>query len=119
MLRAIRNFLNKRKTAQCLIVSSEHGVKFFRGDVEVGGFSWDKVRRIVAYKDDLMTTDLICLEFEVEDDLVYLAHEEAPGFEQLCTDMAKAFPAIDPNWLLTVMQPAFVRNFTVLHGKSA
>jgi hypothetical protein len=100
-------------------VSSEHGVKFFKDDVEDGGFSWGKVRRVVTYKDDLLTTDLICLEFEVEGGLVYLAHDEAPGFEQLCTDMVKAIPAINSNWFLEVMQPAFEKNFTVLHEKMA
>jgi hypothetical protein len=50
---------------------------------------------------------------------VYLAHDEAPGFEQLCTDMVKAIPAINSNWFLEVMQPAFEKNFTVLHEKMA
>jgi hypothetical protein len=116
MFRSVRNFLNKRKTAQCVIASSDNGVKFLSRGVEVAGFFWDRVQRIVTYKDDLMTTDLICLEFEVGDGLVYLAHEEAPGFEHLCIEMVRAIPTIDPNWIVTVMQPAFARNLRVLHG---
>ncbi len=119
MLGAIRNFLNKRNTAQCNILSSENGVRFIKDGGQDGGFAWNKVKRIVTYKDDLLTVDLIYLEFETEDGLVYLAHDEAPGFEQLCTNMNKEFPAVDSNWLLKVMHPAFAKNFTVLYDKTA
>ena len=119
MLKAIRNFLNKRRTAQCRVSSSEQGVTFLKGNVESGGFTWLKVKRIVTYKDDLMTVDLICLEFETQDGLIYLAHDEAPGFDQLCANMGKKFAGIDSDWLLNVMHPAFAKNYTVLYDSAA
>ena len=80
IFRAIRNFLNKRKSSQCRIVVSELGAKLNGIDDFNVSFDWSEVREIATYKDDLLTTDLICVEFKLADDKVYLTHEEAEGF---------------------------------------
>lgn len=115
MFKAIDRLINRRGPAQRLIVSSRQGVTFFREDIESGAFAWKNVRRIAAYKDDLLTTDLIRVEFEAENGLVYRTDEEVPGFEKLCADMVAVIATIDPNWFVMVAQPAFAKNVTVLY----
>lgn len=114
MFSAISNFLKKRASQKCRIASNQHGVRFINDGVEFQAFSWDRVRRIVAYKKDILTTDLVCIEFELDGSEAYVAHEELAGFEQLADNMRAAFPNIDPHWFFKVMRPAFERSFMIL-----
>ncbi|GMG86374.1 hypothetical protein MNKW57_06950 [Biformimicrobium ophioploci] len=115
IFKKIKNFLNKRKNAPCIIAADEVGIRFLQDNSTIGKFQWDECSKIVTYKDDLLTTDLICLEFELSNGTVYLAHEEQPGFEDLISALSTAFPGIDGNWYVEVMTPAFERNYRVLH----
>jgi len=115
IFRKIGNYITKRNNSQCSLSSDEIGVRYIRDNVEESKFEWKDCRKIVTYKDDLLTTDLICLEFELNDKKVFLAHEEQNGFQQLLGTLNAAFPSIDENWYAEVMQPAFETNFTILY----
>jgi hypothetical protein len=79
---------------------------------DICSFAWSEVRRIVAYKRDLITTDQVCLEFELGD-RTCIADEEASGWEELTSQMTKRF-SLDAEWLARVVQPAFATNMAVL-----
>jgi hypothetical protein len=119
MFKHVANFLRKRKNSQSALSSSLARVSFIRNGEEKESFLWDQVIRIETYKDDLYTTDLICLEFELENGCVYLAHEESPGFVELTENMNRVFSNLDSDWFVTVMAPAFKRNQRVLYEKNA
>lgn len=102
-----------------MVSSNVYEVRFTKDQVEIGRFEWAEVKRIVAYKDDLITVDLVCIEFELNDGLVYLAHDECIGFEALLGKMSEAIPAIAPEWFTRITTPAFERNYTVLFEKTS
>lgn len=94
-------------------------VQLFRDNQEVWYFHWEEVARIITYKRDLSTVDLICLDFFVKSpQSVYSTHDEMQGFQDLCEQMRLAFPSIDKGWWLEVAFPAFAANEQVLYGKS-
>lgn len=76
---------------------------------------WREVSRITTYKLDLLTTDAICLLFDLGPGAkpVQVA-EEWSGFQDLFARLKEEFPTIPEDWYATVMQPAFERNETVL-----
>lgn len=117
IFRKIGNFFIKRNNAQCAILSDESGVRYLRDNSEESKFEWKDCRKIVTYKDDLVTSDLICLEFELSNQKVFLVHEEQNGFQQLVEILNTLFPQIEKNWYAEVMQPAFDRNFTILYER--
>lgn len=81
----------------------EDGKTAFRVD-------WSCVERIIAYKEDLWSTDLICLGFYIDGNLdrCYHVREEAEGWSDLLTAVAKRFE-VELEWHLEVAQPPFAR----------
>ena len=77
---------------------------------------WADVRSVTASKRDELTTDLICLEFGLKDDLVLLVHEEMAGWDALLREAPRflsGMPTSDA-WLPSVIQPPFATNATLL-----
>ena len=87
-------------------------------DEHVEEQKWSEVERIITYKVDCYTHDMIWLAFERRgyDEAIQIP-EEAEGFADLMAALGKAFPEIDPQWYFTVMQPPFAENFTVLYRR--
>lgn len=68
---------------------------------------WGGVRRVIAYKRDLWTTDEIRLVFESDDsEGVREISEEWPGFQDLFKEMETEL-GVSPGWYLDIMTPAF------------
>ena len=89
-----------------------------KGDV-VASVRWDEVTRIQAYKLDLVTTDCICLLFELGPSRAPIqVSEEWLGFQELFGPLAKRFPAIPESWYVDIMTPAFEAKRTVLFEAS-
>ncbi len=77
---------------------------------------WRDVARIRTYKLDLLTTDCICLLFELQTGAPAVqVSEEWPGFDVFLGALAVAFPSISASWYVDVMKPAFERNERVLY----
>src|SRR5687768_14351821 len=69
---------------------------------------WSAVQEVATFKKDLLTTDLICLEFIAGDRRV-LVHEEIDGWEGLVEALPRhlsGFPAFG-EWFPLVAHPAF------------
>ena len=68
---------------------------------------WTGVKRVVAYKRDLFTTDEICVAFVSGDSsTVQEVSEEWPGFQEMFGPMEKEL-GISPAWYLEIMTPVF------------
>ena len=75
---------------------------------------WSDVVEIVAYKRDLLTTDLVCVGFRLHgtDDLIEI-DEEMPGFDLTMAAVATRFQLPD-KWWVDVAIPAFATNETTI-----
>lgn len=81
---------------------------------------WEDVRRAIAYKRDLYTTDQITLAFELDRPdlpLVELS-EESPGFASLFGPMEEVL-GVSPSWYLEIMLPAFEPTPRLLYDRGA
>jgi hypothetical protein len=102
-----------------------------RVELEPGGFAvltargrrfpvrWASVRRVIAYKRDLWTTDEICVLFESDDDSGRQeVSEEWPGFKDLFGVMEKEL-GISPGWYMEIMMPPFEPTPRLLFDRAA
>ena len=80
---------------------------------------WNAIRRICAYKVDLLTTDEIRLvvDYDEAKPMHIEVSEEQPGFEQFRTFVEQYF-AFREGWWETVMKPAFSKNETLLFERA-
>ena len=88
------------------------------GGVECGDTSlaWSEVREVLAYKKDLLTTDLVCLEFITFRDTAVVIDEERPGFHELLRKLPNFLDGFPPaeDWWRQVEQPPFATNLAHL-----
>ncbi len=81
------------------------------GDLSI---EWASIRSITAYKRDLITTDLVCLQIEFGSEPRYFQiSEEWLGFANLTESLASRF-AFPADWQETVVQPPFATNDKIL-----
>jgi len=85
------------------------------GTAHNAGMKWKEVSGIVAYKRDLLTTDLICLRFTNGEWNIEI-NEEMSGWTTLINAIPTYLPgALSPSdWWDRVSHPAFAANPTVL-----
>lgn len=77
---------------------------------------WDDINKIEVYKKDLFTVDLIVMEI-THDEKVLVIDEELPGWFQFILKLKEIFSEIPRDWDLTIMNPAFEKNYRVLFEK--
>ena len=96
------------------------GLSAYAGSWELWAFRWEEVTRIMTYKADLLTVDMICLDFLVEPRrLACHTDDEMPGFGNLCGCLRLHFPGIAERWWFDVAFPAFATNGKVLYEAAA
>ena len=78
--------------------------------------SFNRVSTVAIYKRDEMTTDLICCDIVVGEQ-VRTVHEEIPGFNTLMLRF-EALPGFDRKWREKVVKPAFAENRTIVFQRS-
>jgi len=88
--------------------------------VRDNGFAWADVRAVAVFKHDLLTVDLICMQFELADRVV-VTDEGMAGFDLLTRSLSMRFPGIDPQWWHRVAYPPFATNYEEIwrQGQSA
>lgn len=90
----------------------------YRKDMVEETILWSEINRIITFKVDCYTIDMIWLAFvRQENDLVIQIREEAEGFKELMSALDVQFPTIDPEWFMKVAQPPFAENFTILFDR--
>jgi hypothetical protein len=76
-------------------------------------FRWNELQRIIAFKRDLLTTDLICIAFELTDRAVEV-DEKMEGYNSTLEGMTAHFPRLNHQWLSSVAFPPFATNLTTI-----
>ena len=89
---------------------------FYAFITETRKINWSAIERIVAYKQDLITEDQICLDITYED-WVTTFTEETPGWYIFLRKIKEQFPGIPDNWNDALLQPPFTTNLTVLYER--
>lgn len=78
---------------------------------------WAEIERLIAYKQDLLTTDEICLDI-VYNNWQTTITEETPGWYQFIEKLKLVFPNIPKNWDSEIVHPAFATNLTILYQRA-
>lgn len=95
------------------IAVGANGISVVENGVTVWTLTWDKIGAIHAYKRDLITTDLLCMDVKVKGTQIYhTIHEEMNGFDRFSEALAKALVLKEPNWRSMVLQEPFQENLT-------
>ena len=97
------------------IVIFEEGFSLHEDDAKEVRIEWPAIGKIVAFKEDLLTFDLVCLEFHlVAGDKIVELNEDTKGFWELVEKLKAVFPDSDQAWESKVLKPAYSRNpFTI------
>jgi hypothetical protein len=120
MFEKVKSFASsfQRKPQQIRLDITDDVVTMFADGNEIWHFHWNAVTRIEAYKRDLFSTDLVCLDFFVESlKMTYPTHEEMQGFVALREQLHRHFPSVVKDWLPQVTFPPFTKNHRVLYEK--
>lgn len=94
------------------------GVEFVKDGECLARLRWDDIEKVVAYKTDELTTDLLCFDLTANDGQVYVVHEEIPGFDALEERLKQLLTSFDRDWRQKVLKPPFARNETILYDRS-
>jgi hypothetical protein len=78
---------------------------------------WTDIERLAAYKLDLITVDEIRMDI-TWNNRQFTISEETPGWFQFVLKTKAVFPAIPQEWDISIIHPAFERNYTVLYEKA-
>lgn len=106
-----RRYLDWRQRHVATVRVDASGLEIRSGRATGGAtqqIAWPDICRIVAYKRDIMTTDLLCLAIEGAGTVLEL-HEEMPGYAEAEAALTSRF-ALGIEWKLRVMFPAFAPN---------
>lgn len=99
------------------ITLTRNGFDVVSADGDSGSVVWTDVREIVAFKRNLLTVDLICFGFRVDESECCLeVDEECDGYEELVTEVERRFE-IESDWWSKVAFPPFETNFRTLWGE--
>jgi hypothetical protein len=79
---------------------------------------WKDVREVIAYKQDLVTVDRVCLELWSMVGEVAAINEDLPGFVIFREEMERALVGIDVDWWAKVVHTPFAENQTVIFRRS-
>jgi hypothetical protein len=79
--------------------------------------NWTEIQQIEAYKVNLITTDEICIEVELQESILTIT-EETNGWNEFIEKILIVFPEIDKNWWSKVAHPPFQTNHLILYKKS-
>lgn len=80
-------------------------------------YKWKDIEAIFAYKEDIVTTDNICLDIFTNDGCCLKLSEETPywrAFNDLLTEKLSEIPE---NWEMEIVVPAFETKLTMLYDK--
>ena len=97
---------------EILVKSGSFIVRTLKGDdgVEV---RWDEIQGATAFKRDLLTTDQVCIAFQLNRG-AFEIDEGMKGFADFCTAMAEQLPGSIPwtQWYVKIITPSFEMSVT-------
>lgn len=78
--------------------------------------AWSDIRKIAAFKHDVLATDDVWFEFWKDGQVVRVCEEQA-GFQELLGAVIARFPSVS-GWEEQVVLPAFAENYRALYVRS-
>ena len=128
--RRLEAFLKKAKNSPVSLENAKYGtVEMSERCVRVKGkkpgiieVPWNAILRLVAYKRDLWSVDLICLGIVFDNagkEMVLEINEEMVGFKCFIDALPERFPLREKDWWSKVASSAFVTNMTPLWERDA
>jgi len=101
--------------------TTQEGIQVMRGGEKLSLVRWCEVKKIIAYKYALYTTDEVCVAFltQKDADSWLEINEDWEGFREATDQMVSLFPSIPKDWFCNVSIPAFERKETVLYEESS
>ncbi|MCX5804628.1 MAG: hypothetical protein NT010_00985 [Proteobacteria bacterium] len=106
----------RMKQAKITVLDSGFAVEYGEEVIRV---DFEKIFKIIAFKRDLLTTDIVCFAIEVrEQDTsnIIEINEEIAGFDTLDERLSQ-IPGFMSNWREFVIKPPFARQETVIFEK--
>ncbi len=114
LTRKFLSYLNKKKGSAneirvATVATDEFGIKVNTGSGWGPLIAWNQITRIVAFKRDVYSHDLICLLIETDDAGVLELNENMPGWAELVKELEIRLPSAKPHteWFAEVAFPAF------------
>jgi hypothetical protein len=111
LTRKFLSYLNKKSapTDQVRISADDSGIKVDSGSGWGPVMAWDQITRIVAFKRDVYSHDVICLLIETSNKSVLEVNEGMPGWTELVNELPIRLPSARPysQWFTDVAFPAF------------
>jgi hypothetical protein len=95
------------------------GFQLTVGQKNVGAVSWKDVERIVAFKKDLLTEDVVCLELVLRgrDGGCFLISEDAEGFWDVADCLSSVLSGVSDDWMSAVIRPPFATSATIVYQR--
>ncbi len=112
--------LQARRRAKTAIVSCDAVGFRLRDRASEEVVAWEKIHRVVAFKRDCYTVDMICIAFMDRDGLVLLeVDESAAGYQELVDRLPQHLVGCLSmgEWFIQVAFPAFEVNLTELYRR--
>ena len=107
---------NEPVFSDCHIVTDREGFKIVKEVALLEAVAWPSVSIIVAYKRDLITTDLICFEIVLDDGSMIEINEEMDGFDLFLNGLESTFESYNRTWPDSVVLPPFAPNRTLVYS---
>lgn len=79
--------------------------------------NWEDIQTLFGYKEDLFTTDEICLDIFTVDNLYIKLTESTPGWYQFNERLSENIPAVPIDWTGEIALPPFETKLTLLFDK--
>lgn len=118
MLERIARVLRRKKDVPERIILKDDGFDLYSGDRLKGGVLWREVDKIAVFKEDLITYDMVCMEFIIgAKNEVFEVNDEVEGFWEMVKRVKEALPTSQQDWEAVVVKPAFARNPTVIYER--
>lgn len=91
-----------------------------RGGSPSARMAWERIQVVEAFKQDMLTFDLLCLEIAFGDTSI-VVHEELLGWKEFVNQLPAMLVGIPPfqQWFATVAFPAFAENRLKLFARES
>ncbi len=80
-------------------------------------YKWGTIQALFGYKEDLFTTDEICLDIFMVDNLYIKLTESTPGWYQFNKRLSENIPEVQVDWYGEIVLPPFETKLTLLFDK--
>jgi hypothetical protein len=112
----INNFVRARANK---VVAKDTGFEIVNPGGSIEELLWNEIEEIHAFKRDLITTDMICLEFKRSGkEQYYEVNEEMAGYHDLLQAMQKYLFGFNLNWIPGTTLPPFATNHQSIWKRS-